>query len=187
MRVIAGSAGGRRLDVPAGTAVRPTADRVREALFSSLGPVVPDAAVLDLFAGSGALGIEALSRGAALAVLVERDRQAAAVAARNLTRTGLHARATLLRADAATYVRDPRGAPFDIVLLDPPYEQATPDLYALVTALREAGGLAPDATVVLERDRRDATGDDEPPRFLALDRRRVYGDTVLLYLRSIGR
>lgn len=187
MRVIAGSAGGRRLTVPAGAAVRPTADRVREALFSSLGPAVPDATVLDLFAGSGALGIEALSRGAARVVLVERDRRAAAVVASNLARTGLQERATLVRTDAAAYARDPRGGPFDIVLLDPPYEHATPDLYALATALRDAGGLAPDATVVLERDRRDPTGDAEPPPFLALGRRRVYGDTVLLYLRPVGR
>lgn len=187
MRVIAGSAGGRRLDSPPGTGVRPTADRVREALFSSLGAAVPDATVLDLFAGSGALGIEALSRGAGRAVLVERDRQAAAVVARNLARTGLQGRATVVRTDATTYVRGPRGGPFDIVLLDPPYEHPTPDLYALVTALREAGGLAPGATVVVERDRRDPTGDTEPPGLLALDRRRVYGDTVLLYLRFVER
>lgn len=187
MRVIAGSAGGRRLEAPAGTAVRPTADRVREALFSSLGAAVAGATVLDLFAGSGALGIEALSRGAAHAVLVERDRRAAVAVARNLARTGLDGRATLVRTDATAYVRHPRGGPFDIVLLDPPYEHPTPDLYALVTALAETGGLAPDATVVVERDRRDQTGDAEPPSLLGLDRRRVYGDTVLLYLRSVER
>ena len=88
-RVIAGSAGGRRFSAPAGQGTRPTTDRVREALFSALAPELPGAAVLDLFAGSGALSIEALSRGAARAVLVERDRRAAAVASRNLEQLGL--------------------------------------------------------------------------------------------------
>lgn len=187
MRVIAGSARGRRLDAPPGRAVRPTADRVREALFSSLGDTVPGARVLDLFAGSGALAIEALSRGAAQATLVERDRRAAAVAAGNLARTGLAGQATVVRLDAAAFVAAPRGGPFDIVLLDPPYDHPTPALYGLLLGLDAAGELAPGATVVAERDRRDPSLDHEPPAAFVLDRRRVYGDTVLLYLRSVER
>lgn len=184
--MIAGTAGGRRLDAPPGRDVRPTADRVREALFSSLGPVVGGARVLDLFAGSGALAIEALSRGAASATLVERDRRAAAVAERNLARTGLSERARLVRADATAFARHPEGGPFDLVLADPPYGDPLGGVYALVTQLHAGGFLAPDAMVVVERGRRDPDLDTEPPAFLALDRRRSYGDTLLLYLRSTG-
>lgn len=184
MRVIAGTARGHPLEAPRGRTVRPTADRVREALFSSIGPLVPGARVLDLFAGSGALGIEALSRGAATATLVERDRRAAVVAERNLRRTGLGAHATVVRADAAEFVRHPRGGPFDVVLVDPPYGEPLPAVYALLGALHDAGALTHDATVVVERDRRDATMSTPPPRSLTFDRRRAYGDTVLLYLRS---
>lgn len=184
MRVIAGSARGRRLDAPPGRAVRPTADRVREALFSSLAAAVPDARVLDLFTGSGALGIEALSRGAACASLVERDRRTAAVAERNLVGTGLTDRGVVVRADAADFVKDPLGGPFDIVLLDPPYEYPLASIYTLVAVLEEVGALTTDVTVVVERDRRDPDLDAEIPTFLRLDRRRSYGDTVLLYLRA---
>lgn len=186
MRVIAGSARGRPLQAPRGSGVRPTSDRVREALFSIVAPDVPGAQVLDLFAGSGALAVEALSRGAAEAVLVERDRGAAAVAARNLARTGLDDRATLLRSDAAAFCRRPRGGPFSLVLLDPPYAEPLAGLHELLAALHAADALSDDATVVIERDRRDADLGVSPPAFLALDRRRSYGDTVLLVLRSKG-
>lgn len=186
MRVIAGSARGQRLEAPPGRTVRPTADRVREALFSSLAPHVPDACVLDLFAGSGALAIEALSRGAACATLVERDRRVAAVAQRNLARTGLADRAQLLRADATDFVLAPRGGPFSIVLLDPPYEHPLQGLYALLATLWEVGALTSAATVVVERSRRDPDLGAPPPGFLTLDRHRAYGDTVLLYLRAVA-
>jgi 16S rRNA (guanine966-N2)-methyltransferase len=101
VRVIAGSARGRPLKAPPGSTTRPTSDRVREALFSALGGAVPGTAVLDLYAGSGALGIEALSRGAACAVLVERDRRAARTIAENLDRAGVADRATVVRAPCA--------------------------------------------------------------------------------------
>ena len=184
MRVIAGSARGHRLEAPAGRDVRPTADRVREALFSSIGPRVVGARVLDLFAGSGALAVEALSRGATAATLVERDRRAAAVAERNLARTRLAGRALLMRCDAAAFATEPRGGPFDLVLADPPYQDPLPEVYRLLSGLHAAGALAPGVTVVVERDRRDPHLETDPPPFLALDRRRVYGDTVLLYLRA---
>lgn len=184
MRVIAGSARGRKLRAPPGRGVRPTADRVKEALFSSLGAAIPGARVLDLYAGSGALAIEALSRGAAWATLVERDGAVAAVAAANLAHAGVGERAELLHMDAARFVRDPRRGPFDVLFLDPPYDEPLPGLYRTVVALHRAGGLATGATVVVERDRRDPDLRLEPPPSLAAEGQRAYGDTVLLYLRA---
>ncbi len=174
MRVVAGRLGGRRLLAPPGGATRPTSDRVREALFSLLGPLDGER-VLDLFAGSGALAIEALSRGAGMAVLVERDPRAAAVAARNLTALGLgDEQARLVRAPAAAALRAARERreSYDLVFLDPPYRQAP----ALGDELTRALGplLAPAARVVTESDRR-------APLELSLplvDERR-YGDTLI--------
>jgi 16S rRNA (guanine966-N2)-methyltransferase len=178
--VIAGRLGGRRFAAPPGRDTRPTADRVREALFSALGPSLPGAVVLDLYAGSGALAIEALSRGAERAVLVEADRRAAAVVARNLADLGLEAEATLHRTTAERYCAAPGGGPFDLVLCDPPYATTLADVHARLTDLHAAGALATDATAVIERDKRDPDLDRLPPRFLAPARRRAYGDTVLL-------
>lgn len=184
-RVIAGTFGGRRLRTPAGSATRPTSDRVREALFSSLAEDLTDAQVLDLFAGSGALAIEAVSRGAAGAVLVEPDRRAAAVIRANLEALRLQPPvATVCEQTAETFSRRPVGAPFDIVLLDPPYAVGLPVLYQLVAHLHAAGGLAADVVVVIERDRRDSGLATAPPPFLAPHKQRTYGDTVLVYLRS---
>ena len=119
MRVIAGLAKGRRLVVPEGGRTRAATDRIRETLFGILTPVLADREVLDLFAGSGALGIEALSRGAARATFVERDGKAVAAIARNLETTGLAERATVVRADVLAYLAGPLRA--DIVFCDPPF------------------------------------------------------------------
>ncbi|MEZ5218786.1 MAG: 16S rRNA (guanine(966)-N(2))-methyltransferase RsmD [Ilumatobacteraceae bacterium] len=122
MRIVAGTLRGRRIEAPEGTETRPTTDRVREAVFNALGSLdlLVDAQVADLFAGSGALGIEALSRGAAHCWFVEKDRRAIAVLRRNLADLGLEAQATVVPADAATWVR---GMPaVDLVLADPPYQ-----------------------------------------------------------------
>lgn len=185
MRVIAGQAGGRRLKAPKGTAVRPTSDRVREAMFSSLAPVVEQAHVLDLFAGTGALGIEALSRGARAATFVERDAGAASVVSDNLRTTGLADAATIIRGDAKSFVARSHAAPYSLVLCDPPYDVPLEDVLELLITLDGAGGLAGEATVVIERDKRDPTlpGEDDLPGFLAIERRRSYGDTVVLYLQ----
>ena len=125
MRVVAGSAGGRRLRAPAGRKVRPTTDMVREAVFSSLASLnaVEGKRVVDLFAGTGALGIEALSRGASSAVFVEADPTAIAVIRANLADTGLARGATVVRSDAIRWVRDAAasGGRFDLVFADPPY------------------------------------------------------------------
>ena len=177
MRVIAGRFGGRRLQAPPGSATRPTSDRVREALFSILeaGGPVAGATVLDLYAGSGALGIEALSRGAGRAVFVERDPRAAGVLRANLAALGVaEAEADLRRRDVLAALRDARepGETYDLVLCDPPYRLAA----GLGGPLSEALGpvLAPGARVVTESDRR-APLDLPLPR---IDERR-YGDTLI--------
>lgn len=165
--------------------MRPTSDRVREALFASLGDRIPGASVLDLFAGSGALGIEALSRGAGRAVLVERDPRAVAVITENLDRTGLTGRARVVRDDVARFCRTLSTA-FDVVLADPPYLLQTPAVSALLGDLVAAGGLVQDGVVVVERHRRDPTSAAPAPPGLALARTATYGDTVLYYLAPSG-
>jgi 16S rRNA (guanine966-N2)-methyltransferase len=180
-RVIAGSAKGVRLAAP-GPGTRPLADRVKQTLFAVLEPVLADAVVLDLFAGSGAGGIEALSRGAARAVFVERDAGAARVIADNLRRTGVADRATVVRREAAAWLADPAGAaaagPFDIVLVDPPYADAD----ALAVALELVGAhVGQEGVVIAKHFWRDVP----PPRagLLASVRVRRFGETALTYYR----
>jgi 16S rRNA (guanine966-N2)-methyltransferase len=174
VRVVAGRLGGRRLRAPRGRDTRPTSDRAREALFSMLGPIA-DARVLDLFAGSGALGIEALSRGAATATLVERDARAVEVIRANLAalELGEH-EAQVVHAPARAALRDAsaRGDAYDLVFLDPPYRDAP----ALGRELSQAlpAVLAPGARVVVESDRRAPLQLE-----LAIVRQRRYGDTLI--------
>jgi 16S rRNA (guanine966-N2)-methyltransferase len=129
MRIVAGQHRSRRLAVPPGKGVRPTSDRAREAIFSSLGSVVVEARVLDLFAGSGAMGLEALSRGAAHCLFVERDAQALAAIKTNITELGERERATIDKANALTTLKRlvEAGETFDLIVVDPPYE-AVPKL-----------------------------------------------------------
>ena len=150
MRIIAGAARGRRLVAPAGDTVRPTADRVREALFSSLAPLLPGAAVLDGFAGTGALGLEARSRGAAHVTFVEQDRRALTALRRNVATVGLGGE-VIVPGDVARMAATGRlaGAPFDLVLLDPPYAFEEDALAGLLADL--VPSLADRATVVVER------------------------------------
>jgi 16S rRNA (guanine966-N2)-methyltransferase len=175
-RIIAGRAGGRRIAVPpAGT--RPTSDRVREALFSALtaDPGLDGAAVLDLCAGSGALGLEALSRGAAHALFVEADRRAGAVLRRNVAALGLPGAAVRI-ASAAAVLAAPADRPYDVVLVDPPYAVPDADVAGWLAAAGAHGWLADDAVVVVERGR----GATFPwPAPLVALRERRYGDTVL--------
>jgi 16S rRNA (guanine966-N2)-methyltransferase len=174
MRVIAGEWGGRRLRPPRGRGTRPTAERVREALFSMLGEV-QGASVLDLFAGTGALGIEALSRGASAAVFVERDARAARLLIENLATLGVSREAAeVRRADAATALRGAvaNAEKYDLVFIDPPYRDAGdwgPKLTAELPVL-----LAGEGRVVVESDRRT-------PLALGLPvvRERRYGDTSI--------
>ena len=150
MRVIAGKVGGRKLVAPKGGA-RPTTDRLKEALFSSLGPEVHDATVLDLYAGSGALAIEALSRGAASALLVDSDLAATTAIRANLATTGFEGVARVERISVERFVTAPiRDAPFDLVFLDPPFSQDL--LLPACTLLEERGWLADDAWVYTESE-----------------------------------
>lgn len=172
MRVIAGVYGGRRLRAPAGMDTRPTSDRVREALFSVLGDEVEGARVLDLFAGSGALGIEALSRGAAAATFVDSTEAAIRCVRANLE--GLSLDAQTRRSEATAFLRwaSARGHLYDLVFLDPPYSSAARVGAELSTRLPDV--LAPEATVVCESARRRPLTLDLPLR----DERR-YGDTLI--------
>jgi 16S rRNA (guanine966-N2)-methyltransferase len=177
MRVVAGAARGRRLVAPAGTTVRPTADRVKEALFSSLAPRLVGASVLDVFAGSGALGLEALSRGAAHVTFVEQDRRALDALRTNIATVALpgtqvlagDARHVLAGATALS------GSPFDLVLLDPPYALDEATLAGVLAALVDH--LAPGATIVVERAAK-APGPSWPATLVAAQPRR-YGATAL--------
>jgi 16S rRNA (guanine(966)-N(2))-methyltransferase RsmD len=180
-RVIAGSARGVRLAAP-GPGTRPIGDRVKQTLFAVLEPELDGARVLDLFAGSGAGGIEALSRGAAHAVFLEKDGGACRVIAENLRRTDLAAKATVVRRDVAGWLVDANGAgaqtAFNIVLVDPPYA----DTDALVHALQLVEPhLAPGGVVVAKHFWRDA-----PPArvgLLASVRDRRFGETALTFYR----
>jgi len=181
-RVIAGSARGVRLRAP-GPRTRPLADRVKQTLFAILEPDLPGSDVLDLFAGSGAGGIEALSRGAASAVFVEKDQEAAAVIDANLRATGLAGpTVAVIRWDAVRWLAEPSvDSAFDFVLVDPPY--AEPELLGRVLAmLGEARApLSQDARVVAKHFWRD-----RPPErvgMLAVERERRFGETALTFYR----
>jgi 16S rRNA (guanine966-N2)-methyltransferase len=182
LRVIAGEAGGRRLVAPPDA--RPTTERVREAIFSALGGHVVDAAVLDLYAGSGALALEALSRGAARAVLVDDDRAALEACRANLTATGLGPRARVQRGTVAALLARPAPteAPFDLVLVDPPYDGAALEVPVVLDGLARPGWLGADARVVLETP---AGAPPEPGAGFAVRSRRRYGDTLVTTLGSV--
>jgi 16S rRNA (guanine966-N2)-methyltransferase len=176
--VTGGRFGGRTLVAPAGRAVRPTSDRVRESLFARLG-ALDHARVLDLYAGTGSLGIEALSRGAESVVFVERAAAAVTALRRNLEALGLDSGcspARLLREDAARAVRrlGRQGERFDLVLLDPPY--ASDELERALEVLAEARVLLPTAEVVAEAPRRHPL---PAPGGLTLRETRRYGDTLI--------
>lgn len=178
MRVITGTAKGHPLVAPKGSLTRPTSDRVKEALFSSLQHVVPGAHVLDLYAGSGALGIEALSRGAASATFVERARRAVAAIDDNLATTAVGERATVMALDVRVALRNLAGAGrrFDLVLLDPPYAVAHDEVAEVLEAV--AGVIDPGALVRLERDSRDGW-EVAWPDGIEPGRVRTYGDTAI--------
>jgi 16S rRNA (guanine966-N2)-methyltransferase len=164
-RIVGGEFGGRRLAVPNDRRVRPTADRVREALFSIVAPLLDDARVLDLFAGSGALGLEALSRGAAHATLVEILPASLTAIRANVASLGVADRTTIRRADALKYLDKLEGLAFDVAFADPPYG------HPAVTRVVERFRAAPFArTLVIEHDRSvPLAGDDS----------RAYGQTSL--------
>lgn len=183
-RVIAGVAGGRRLAVPPGRTTRPTSDRAREGLFATVGSLLGSLdglRVLDLYAGSGAVGLEAASRGAEHVLLVESDRAAVRAIRRNIEHLGLSG--VEVAADRVERLL-PGGAAgaYDFVFVDPPYAVTAGALAGVLDALRGYGWLAGDALVAVERDTRDP---GMPwPQGYADDRARRYGDTALWYGRA---
>ena len=181
MRVIAGTLGGRRLKAPRGTTTRPTSDRVKEALFALLGDIA-GARVLDLFAGAGGLGIEALSRGAARAVFIERDQRALRALRENVRSLGLGAaRAEVRAGDVLALLRTARGRAetYDLVFIDPPYSRASDLGRELSVLLPSAPLLDLEARIVVESDRR------APLQLQAqLERERTYGDTSIMIHRQ---
>jgi 16S rRNA (guanine966-N2)-methyltransferase len=182
-RIVAGSAGGRRLRTPSGAATRPTSERVREAMFSSLDSILGSVAglrVLDVFAGSGALGLEALSRGSAHATFVETSQRAADLIRRNAAELGLPTVTVLVSMVETLTTRPPADGPYDLVLADPPYQLGGPAIELLLEQLLRNGWLSPECLVVLERPRRQAQPDW--PVGLQCIRNRTYGDTVLWYV-----
>lgn len=181
-RIISGTAGGRRLQTPRGSGTRPTSDRVREALFSRLEHrgLLPGGNVLDLYAGSGALGLEAASRGAGLVLLVESRRDAAQVIAANIKAVGRPG-VRVLRdtVERALRTGPPGGIRMDLVFLDPPYDVTEEALGAALAALVEHAWLAVEAFVVVER----STRSPQPtwPEGLELSGEKRYGDTTMWF------
>jgi 16S rRNA (guanine(966)-N(2))-methyltransferase RsmD len=180
-RIVAGALGGRRLAVPTGRDTRPTSDRVREALFSTLESMVDleGTRFADLYAGSGAVGLEALSRGAARVLLVESDPKAARVVRENVET--LHARNVKISTDRVErLVKQPPDEPYDVIFADPPYALANEKIAELLAALGD-GWLADEAVVVVERSSRSPQVEWVQPLTFASSRR--YGETLLCYGR----
>ncbi|BCJ34743.1 DNA methylase [Actinocatenispora thailandica] len=181
-RIVAGALGGRRLAVPAGQSTRPTSDRVREALFSTLGTLLelPGARVLDLYAGSGAVGFEALSRGCGYALFVESDPKAAAVLRRNAAQLGVGGAARIVAGPVARALERPPAQRYDLVFADPPYALPQETLTTVLAAVT-ADWLAPDGVLVVERSTR--TAEPDWPEEITGRRGRRYGETTLWYGR----
>ena len=180
-RIIGGSAGGRRINAPRGARTRPTSDRESESLFSAVESwcgSLHGLRFLDLYAGSGAVGLEAWSRGAGVVTLVEQDRRTATLIAENARTIGF-AKADVVAAGVSGTLRRPPTAPYDVAVLDPPYPLAEPavadDLHALVAH----GWLVPGALVVVERSARSP--EPEWPESFTDTREKKYGETVLWY------
>lgn len=178
MRVIGGKLKGRRLSAPGGLRTRPTPERVREAVFNILPREFPFENVLDLYAGTGAMAIEALSRGAHQAVLIDRDQKAVSAIRKNIRACGLSERARVVKDDVVGAVRRlaGRGGTFDLVFIDPPYEAG---LTEKTLEAVSSGALAPGGVVVAEASKK--TPAIEPPEGLELVDARRYGDTVVYF------
>ena len=184
-RVIAGVAGGRRLAVPRGTTTRPTSDRAREGLFASLLSelgTLRGKRVLDLYAGSGAVGLEALSRGAEHVLLVESGARAARVIRDNIEAIGLPGAEVVTDRVARVLARGPGDDRYDVVFADPPYALASGEVSAMLAALQDRGWLAPGALVIVERATR--SGPVSWPAGFEPDRARRYGEATFWYGRG---
>ena len=180
MRIISGISKGRRLAAPKSQAVRPTSDRVKESIFNILGDEVEGKVVLDLFAGTGNLGIEALSRGAKKALFVEKGRQALRLIQKNLSQLGMKERSEILPRDVrrAIGILEQRGEPFDLILMDPPYEKGL--IQKTLLALYSHRIYHKDSILVIEHDRREPI--PEVVEGWTLSRQRKIGDTLISFL-----
>ncbi len=183
-RIIGGSAGGRRISTPRGANTRPTSDRVREALVSAIESwcgSLSGLRFLDLYAGSGAVGLEAWSRGAGVVTLVEQDRRTASLIAGNARDLGF-SRAQVVATPVATALLRPPSAPYDVVFLDPPYAHPSSSVVADLASMRDHNWLVPGAMVIVERGSRAA----EPhwPEGFAGSREKKYGETMLWYVHA---
>jgi 16S rRNA (guanine966-N2)-methyltransferase len=188
-RVIAGEAGGRRLTVPGGRETRPTSDRAREGLFATISSIVGSLAgarVLDLYAGSGAVGLEALSRGAGHVLLVESGARAGRVIKENIAALGLPGAQVIVDRTERVLARGPEdaGGRYDVVFADPPYALGGEEVSAMLTALADRAWLAPGALVIVERATR--SGPMRWPEGYVEDRARRYGEATFWYGLAAG-
>jgi 16S rRNA (guanine966-N2)-methyltransferase len=183
MRIVGGRLGGRTLAAPKSQAIRPTSDRLRESLFNilahSYGDPVTGARVLDLFAGTGALGLEAMSRGAAFALFIDDGAEARALLRQNVEALGLGGVTRIFRRNATRLGAVHPNTPFDLVFLDPPYRQGLAE--AALASLRDGGWLAPGGLIIVEEA---ADAAFAPPEGFAEAERRRYDDTELAFLRE---
>lgn len=184
MRIIGGESRGRRIKAPRGMGTRPMRDFVREAVFSMLGDRVRGARVLDLFAGSGSLGLEALSRGASEAVFVDRGRDPIRVIQENLDILGMQSRGRVVRAEILEFLRHYASTerPFDLIFIDPPFRIDVNYRQEVLNKLIEGGFLGPSSVVVMEAPLRAPV--TEPPPGLEFRERRKYGETAVdIYMK----
>ncbi|WP_026214483.1 16S rRNA (guanine(966)-N(2))-methyltransferase RsmD [Nonomuraea coxensis] len=185
-RIIAGSAGGRRLGVPPGRGTRPTSDRAREGIFLTIGSLygLDGVRFLDLYAGSGAIGLEALSRGAAEAVLVESDPRAVRTIKDNVRALGLEGARVVADKVVRLLARPPEGGPFDVVFADPPYAVPDAEVATVLELLRDHGWLAEEGLVAFERESRGKAL--VWPEGYVEERVRRYGEASVWYGRAAG-
>ena len=181
MRIVGGEARGRRLRSVPGNRTRPTADRVRQSIFDLLGQRMDGLSVLDLYAGTGAMALEAISRGAARAVLIEKDARSCAAILHNVDELGFGARCRLIRGELPDALGPLRGEQFDLVFSDPPY--ALKAAQQTIDALSTNHLLAPGARLVLEMDRRESS--PVPPSGMSIADDRRYGGTRVLVLERL--
>jgi len=180
MRVTGGAGRGRRLKVPSGSRVRPTSDKVKQALFNILGDRVADASFLDLYAGAGGVGIEALSRDAGRVVFVDASRDSLAVVKQNIARTGLGDRAQAVLSAVETFLKK-KSETFDIIFLDPPYAE---EMRPLLELIADSGIMKPDGVVIAEHFKKQPS--PKHAGVLGLYREARYGDTVLAFYKLRG-
>jgi 16S rRNA (guanine966-N2)-methyltransferase len=180
MRVITGTAGGLRLQTPKGTTLRPTQDRIRQVIFSSLGDLVIGARVLDLYAGTGACAIEALSRGAVSATLVEIEKKHVACIRQNLEHC--HLSATVIPEDVMSFLQRPPDTTYDLIFADPPYDKNARDVASDPLLKAVAPWLAPDGRFLLEHFSRHTW---QPQPGWEIIRQRSYGETGLTFWKKV--